>query len=112
MRYFSTSIAFFILVTIFSSCKKDKNSTDCFPDVVTIRQIANKQAIIKVTAVIKSVYIIEQGTIDTKLIPCNLPMEFYQNDLQVIISGDVKSTVQGLAEPCCNENFVITKINR
>jgi len=37
-------------------------------------------------------------------------MEFYQNDLQVIISGDVKATPQ--SGFCCNENFVITKITR
>ena len=61
---------------------------------------------------INSVYIIEQGYIDSKLIPCNLPMEFYQNDLQIVISGDVKSTIQGGPGSCCNENFVITKISR
>ena len=112
MRHFLTLITFFILVTLFNSCKKDKNSTECFPDAATVRQITNKQATIKVTATINSVYIIEQGSIDTKLIPCNLPMEFYQNDLQIVISGDVKSTIQGGPGPCCNENFVITKISR
>jgi len=36
--------------------------------------------------------------------------EFYQDGLQVIISGEVKSTPQ--VGPCCTENFVITEISR
>jgi hypothetical protein len=112
MQHFLTLIAFFILETIVSSCKKDKNSTVCFPGAATVRQITNKQAVIKVTATIYNVYLIEQGSIDTKLIPCSIPMEFYQNDLQVVISGDVKSTQQGGPAPCCYEDFVITKISR
>ena len=112
MRHYVALITFFLLATIVSSCKKDRNSTECFPGATTVRQITNKQAVIKVTAMINPVYIIEQGSIDTKLIPCNLPMEFYQNDLQVIISGDVKSRQQAGPGPCCDENFVITKISR
>lgn len=112
MRHFLTLIAFFILMINVSSCKKDKNSTGCFPGAVTVRQIINKQAVIKLTATVNPVWIIEQGSIDTKLIPCNFPVEFYQNDLQVVISGDVKSTQQVSGVPCCNENFVITKISR
>jgi hypothetical protein len=112
MRHLLTLITFFILVTIVSSCQKDKESSKCFPRATTVRQITNKQAVIKVTAMINPVYIIEQGSIDTKLIPCELPMEFYQNDLQVIISGEVKSTPQVGPGPCCTENFVITKISR
>ena len=55
---------------------------------------------------------VEQGSIDTKLLPCNLPMEFIQDGLQVVISGEVKSTPQSGFGPCCTENFVITKITR
>ena len=112
MRDSLTLITFSILMTIVGSCKKDKNTTGCFPGASTIRTITNKQAIIKVTATINPVYIVEQGSIDTKLIPCNLPKEFFQNDLQVFISGDVKSTPQDRPGPCCTENFVITKITR
>lgn len=100
------------MMTIFSSCKKDKSSTECFHGAVTVRQITNKQAVVKLTATVNPVWLIEQGSIDTKLIPCNFPMEFYQNDLQVIISGEVKSTPQAGPGPCCLENFVITKISR
>ncbi len=112
MRHSLTLITFFILMTIVNSCKKDKKTTECFADASTVRQITNKQAVIKLTATINPVYIVEQGSIDTKLIPCNFPMEFYQNDLKVVISGDVKSTLQGGPGPCCTENFVITKITR
>jgi hypothetical protein len=113
MRHLLPIMALFSLVIIVSSCKKDKNSSaPCFPDAATVRKITNKQAVIKLTATINPVWIIEQGSIDTKLIPCNFPMEFYQNDLQVVISGDVKSTLQSGPAPCCNENFVITKITR
>ena len=95
-----------------SSCKKEKDITGCFSNAATVRQILNKQAVIKLTATVNPVWIIEQGTIDTKLIPCNFPMEFYQDGLQVTISGEVKSTLQVGAGPCCIENFVITQISR
>jgi len=99
-----------MLVIIVGSCKKGKKTTGCFPDATTVRKISNKRAVIKLTATINPVWIIEQGAIDTKLIPCNFPIEFYQNELQVIISGEVKSTPQ--VGVCCTENFVITKISR
>lgn len=112
MRHIFTLTAFSIIIIIAGSCRKDKKTTECFPDSTTIRQITNKSAVVKLTATVKLVYIIEQGSIDTKLIPCNFPMEFYQNNLQVIISGEVKSKPQGATEPCCTENLVITKITK
>jgi hypothetical protein len=96
---------------VFNSCKKNNNTDECFSGVPTVRQITDQPAVIKVTAAVYDVYIVEQGSIDTKLIPCNLAKEFIQNDLQVIISGEVKYTPQG-SDPCCSENFVITKITR
>ncbi len=106
-------IALFVIITaiLISSCKKDKEKEECFPGVATTRLIENKQAVIKLTATVDPVYIVEQGSIDTKLIPCNLPLEFFQHDLQVIISGEVKTTDQA-GRPCCQENFLITKITR
>ena len=103
------TVIFTALLT--SSCKKDKKTDECFPGVATTRQILDKQATIKLSATANPAYIVEQGSIDTKLIPCNLPLEFFQHDLQVIISGDVKVTAQA-GWPCCQENFVITKITR
>ncbi len=113
MRLNTTLIFSFALIPVFSFCKKEnKINTGCQPNAGTVRQIIDKQAVIKVTATVNPVYIVEQGSIDTKLIPCNLPMEFYQNDLQVIISGEVKTTPQVMPVPCCTENFYITKITR
>lgn len=110
MRRFLHLITFLILIIIFNSCKKEKESTECFPNATTVRQVSNKQAVIKLTATVNPVWIIEQGAIDTKLVPCNIPMEFYHDGLQVIVSGEVKSTPQSV--PCCTENFFITKISR
>ena len=99
------------LTSFFQSCKKNVSSTvDCFPNDITTRQITNKQATIKLTN--GQFYIVEQGTIDTKLNPCNLTQEFRVDNLQVTISGDVKATVQGGPAPCCTDNFVISKITR
>lgn len=94
------------------SCKKDNNKTDdCFPNETTYRQIVNKQATIRKLPS-GLFYIVEQGTIDTKLNPCNLTTDFQVDNLQVTISGDVKATIQGGPGPCCTENLVITKITR
>ena len=96
---------------LFHSCKKNETSkTDCFPNDITTRQIINKQASVKLTN--GQFYIVEQGTIDTKLIPCNLTQDFQVDNLQVTISGDVKATAQGGSYSCCSENFVISKIVR
>ena len=101
----------FLLAAVISSCNKEENSTpDCFPGTSTIRQIANGQATVKASG--GKFYIIEQGSIDSKLNPCDLTQEFQVDNLQVIISGDVKLTIHGGPEPCCTDNFVITKISR
>jgi hypothetical protein len=111
MRYYYNLLFFSSIITITISCKKENKTDGCFPGATTTRQIVNKQAVIKLTATVNPVYIVEQSAIDTKLIPCNLPMEFFQDDLQVVISGEVKSTSQS-GGVCCIENFVITKITR
>jgi len=102
-----------IVSTLFiNSCKKDKAEiNDCFPNSTTARQIINKMATIRQQPS-GLFYIIEQGTIDTKLNPCNLNAEYQVDNLQVTISGDVKATLQGGPGPCCIDNFVITKITR
>ena len=105
-NYFTYLIVLLVATTLFSSCeKKEVEKTDCFHIEATTRQIVNKQATIKLAN--NQFYIVENGAIDTKLIPCNLPQEFQINNLMVTISGDVKATLQngGL---CCSENFVIS----
>ena len=106
-----TSAALFIVIIISSACNKDKKPEAC-ADGPSVRQVINKRAVIKLTATVHPVYLIEEGAIDTKLVPCNFPTELYQDDLQVIISGEVKATPQPSGMPCCFENFVITKITR
>lgn len=105
-------VSLFGLTITVNACKKSDAETGCLPTTTTIRQIINKQATIKLTAMINSVYLVEDGTVDTKLIPCNLPQEFYENDLRVTISGEVKASPQVGPGPCCSENFVITSIMR
>ena len=100
-----------MLITVVAACKKDKVSNSC-ADGPTVRHIINKRAIIKVGALIHPVYLVEEGSVDTKLVPCNFPPEFYQADLEVVINGEVKGTPQPAGTPCCFENFVITKISR
>jgi hypothetical protein len=109
MRYFK--IIIILVSTIIFSCKKDNNSnTDCFPNTSTVRQITNGQATIKEVG--GKFYIVEKGSIDNKLNPCSLATEFQVDNLEVTITGDVKSTTQGGADPCCTENFIISKISR
>lgn len=111
MRHFTILIILIYLTTIIFSCKKDNNSnTDCFHESSTVRQITDGQATVK--EISGKFYIIEKGSIDTKLNPCHLPTEFQVDNLQIIISGDVKSTLQVGPGPCCLENFTLTKISR
>ena len=112
MRLDATLVLLLIMHHLIS-CKKEDKATPCFPDTPTTRVIDKKKAVVKLTATaVEPVYLVEQGTIDTRLIPCDFPMEFYQHDLQVTVSGEVKATQQTGAVPCCAENFVITSISR
>jgi hypothetical protein len=97
-----------ILIT---SCKKEtKPGKTCFPNSSTVRYITNQQATIKVAG--GQFYIVEKNAIDTKLNPCNLAKEYLVANLQVSISGEVKSTIHNGMDPCCTENFVITHISQ
>lgn len=106
-------IALFVLFSLPMSCKKEKEVAGCFADEPTTRKIINKRATVKLTATMtEPVYLVEEGSIDTRLLPCNLPMEFYQHDLPVTVSGEVKAARQTGQVPCCAENLVITAITR
>jgi hypothetical protein len=92
-------------------CRKNNRSdTACWPDLSTERQIADKPAVVKYFD--NQFFLIEQGTIDTRLKPCKLPAAFQIDGLSVIISGEVKTAVQATGQPCCTNNFVITNIYR
>lgn len=97
---------------LFQSCQKDNaKTTGCFPNDSTYRHIVDKPATVRQQPG-GSFYLVEKGTVDTRLNPCNLPTGFQADNLQVTISGEVKVTIQGGPGPCCTENFVITKISR
>jgi hypothetical protein len=116
MNLSSGKIPLLLLICITISCKKEDKTGEtinCFSNNLTTRQITNKRAVVKLTATAtEPIYLVEEGTIDTRLLPCNLPMEFYQHNLSVTISGEVKATQQNGLAPCCAEDFVITKIAR
>ena len=102
---------FVFFVFVFQSCEKEeKKIDDCSFNSATTRQIVNKPAVIKFSG--GQYYLIEQGTIDTKLKPCSLAQEFKIDNLIVVISGDVKSTVRDVLAPCCIDNFVISSISK
>ncbi|WP_315814005.1 hypothetical protein [Paraflavitalea speifideaquila] len=116
LRIISTCFIFIVLLIAVGACSKDDNKkTDgCYPGAPTGRVITNKKATVHVSGGLKtSTYLVEDGTVDTKLVPCNpLTSEFLQNDLKVFISGEVKATPYTSGEPCCIYSFVITSITK
>lgn len=110
-RLFIVTLLFPIIP--FAGCKKDGKIARCNSAEPTIRQVTNKKATIQLSTLsTEPVYLVEEGTIDTKLIPCNLPSEFYENGLQVTISGDVKPVTGNNMAPCCVEGIDLTDIKR
>lgn len=96
-------------LTAFSACKKDVDTEgECSSTTPTERSIIDKQATVRLTN--GKYYIIEDGTFDTRLIPCSLSQNFQVNNLRVVISGEVKKTTQNRGEPCCSNFLVITSI--
>ncbi len=115
MRHYLILILYTILILPSNACKKDKkepSADDCFSGSTIIRQITDAEATVHVTATAQGIYLVEKGAIDTRLIPCNLPAGFLQNNLAVTISGEVRTGVSLMGGPCCTQNFVITKISR
>lgn len=117
MRISFSLLITYIICLLLPACKKNSTAVKngCDPLSTTSRQLIAKKATVKLTATATyPVYLVEEGAIDTKLIPCNFPVgaEYYQNDLQVIISGDVKPVAAIDYGPCCSENLVITQISK
>lgn len=118
MRNVLIIISLLIFIPLIFSCKKSNKDNyypneDCNTDGETIRIINKQRATVKLTATFyEAVYLVEENTIDTRLIPCNFPMEFYQDGMVVIISGEVKAAKQRPSTPCCAENFIISSIQR
>jgi hypothetical protein len=104
----SLYIILFFLTSTASLCKKTaENVYQCFSKDQAQGEINNKQAIIGMSA--GKFYIYEVGSIDTRLVPCNLDKDFQVVGLQVTISGYTRQIPQ---YTCCTENLVITKISR
>lgn len=104
-----------VLLTGLACSKNDNRKTDgCYPGAPTGRVITDKKATVHISGgTVDPEYLVEEGTIDTKLIPCSpLAEEFRQNNLKVIISGEVKATPYKSGQPCCSYSFVITKIEK
>lgn len=111
MRHFRILLFIVSLMTIIPSCKKDKKSnTECFPGSTTVRQITEGPAVVK--EVNTRFFIIEKGSIDTKLNPCPFPDKFKVDNLEVIISGEVKAAAQAGPGPCCGQDFALTRIKK
>jgi hypothetical protein len=104
----------FIAVALSPGCRKSKDvaSDRCDNNRQTIRVITDRPAKVVVGATIYGAYYIEEGTIDTRLIPCEVPMEFMQHGLKVVISGEIKQRKARSGEPCCAEDIVITNIRK
>jgi hypothetical protein len=98
------------LLLLLSCAKNQSSALDCLQDEITVRNIVKAEATIIRTG--ELYYIIEQGTIDTRLLPCNLDPAYETDRLQVVISGMVKASAQIGPGPCCTENFVITFISK
>jgi len=110
MRLVVPFLSLTVTAIIIVACKKSATRGDCFAGDATVRTIESKPATIKLLGNV--FYIIEQGTIDTRLKPCSLAGDFKVDNLNVTISGEVKATLATDFGPCCIENFVITKITR
>src|SRR6185312_14119119 len=84
MRFTFIVLQSFCLFAFLISCKKDNKEGGCFDDLPTVREISHKKATVKMTATMSEpVYLVEDGTIDTRLIPCEIPLEFQQEGLRV-----------------------------
>lgn len=99
-----------LVLLVPTGCKKEtKMDADCFPDRPVVRTITNQPAVVVDGGT--DFYLIEQGTIDLRLLPCNLPEAFQKNGLRVAISGRVKAIPEG-PRPCCAGIMALTSISQ
>ncbi|WP_276482172.1 hypothetical protein [Paraflavitalea pollutisoli] len=107
-----------LLLATTAGCKKDKKADTlatpppCYKESAVYRQITNQRATVKVTATALGIYLVENGAIDTRLITCDLPMEFQKNDQEVIITGGVRRMPPINGFPCCIESLDIASIRK
>lgn len=110
MKYLYPALGLIVTLLVFSCEKENSNISGCPTEATTERIVMNKPATVREIG--GTYYIIEQNTIDTRLIPCDLDAAFKVDNLQVVISGEVKKTSPSPGVPCCTNNFVITSITK
>jgi len=100
----------FLCIAVMFSCQTTQESDpDCNDGSKTLRIITNAPATIYLFE--NQYFITEQNTIDTRLVPCSLPVQFQKDRLMVTISGEVKNyLVQDKIYACCIEKIVLTHI--
>ena len=106
-------IIFGLFYTVFLnciSCKKQEQKDSCSANAAIVRQIDQDSATVKYSD--GSYFIFEDGTIDERLLPCSMTDEFKIDNLRVLISGNVKETVQISGSPCCLAYFEIISISK
>ncbi|KYP15742.1 hypothetical protein [Flavihumibacter sp. CACIAM 22H1] len=104
---------FTIVLLIAAGCGKENKPDSCNSSQATVRKIVDKKAVVRVTdRATEPVYLVEAGTIDSRLIPCTLALEYYLDGLEVTISGEVKAAVHLASTPCCAAPIVLTKISK
>lgn len=117
LRPLATSLLLLIIATGCKKDKKDKEETldvlpPCYKQSPVYRELKDKRATVKVTATAIGTYLVEEGSIDTKLITCDLPLEFQKNNLEVIINGGVHDMPPVSNFPCCIQSLDITSIRK
>lgn len=111
MKHTLTAILCLVLLFSITACKKNKDAkADCYRDNAVRYEINNQLA--TVYQVNGEYYIAEQNTIDTRLFPCNLPEEFQQNNINIYITGQVKSLPYSNTRPAGDAALIITQITR
>lgn len=95
-----SSLILMTLIGISLSCNKDAvKDGSCFPNTETYRQLKDAPAEIWENGS-SHFLIMEDGTTDARLLPCNLPAEFQVNGLLITVGGDIKAFVHAGPAPC------------
>lgn len=114
MRFIPALLITAFLFTGLPACKKSSNTNtegDCplLADQATIRTLIMQPATIKQEG--RLFFIVEDGTIDQKLRPCNLTQDLQVHDLKVVVTGEVKKQLS-FSSYCCVDELLIHKISR
>jgi hypothetical protein len=99
------------LTLIIPGCKRENSYQDCLPYIKTISTLNNVQGkIVLIDNPAVYAIFVGQGPDTLAYLPCNLPMYFQIQNLQVTVSGLVKYTLDPCYTARCFQGFVITQI--